>query len=300
MPEYPDIELYRERLTERLVGACLDAFRLYSLFLLRTTNIDKAVFVGATVSSIGRVGKRLVLNFDNGCSQVVHLMVSGRLIWADKTDPLPFKVSKMVLASWRFSTGTLSLQEASTKKRASLHFVPTARLVDLDPGGIDLFSSDLATFQTALQAQRRTLKRALTDPRTFDGIGNAYSDEILFHARLSPVRLTDALSDAEVERLFHAIRDTLAMWKAKLLAEVKGFPKSANVTAFRPDFATHGRFGKPCPTCDKPIQRIVHAENETNYCAHCQNEGRLLADRSLSRLLKDDWPKTLDEMLGYD
>lgn len=299
MPELPDICLYVERLSERLIGQTLESFRTFSPFVLRTASPAPANLTGRAVAAVVRIGKRVVLSFEGDVHAVIHLMIAGRFQWQCPAPAPTRPMGKVTLAAWRFGNGQLSLVETSTRKRASIHLVlGSAGLAEFDRGGLDVFQASSEAFRERLQTKNRTLKRALTDPASFDGIGNAYSDEILFWARLSPVRLTQALKNEEVERLCTACQETLERWRAKLRDEILAFPKPAQITAFRPDFAAHGRFGQPCPVCAAPIQRIVYAENETNYCARCQNEGRLLADRSLSRLLRDDWPRTLEEMVG--
>jgi formamidopyrimidine-DNA glycosylase len=299
MPELPDIELYLTRLRERVNGHKLLKLQLFSPFVLRSFAVKPAEIEQKQVQDVERLGKRIVFVLEEDLFIVLHLMISGRLSWQS---PLPTEKkagAKTVLAAFRFDDGQLTLTEASSKKRASIHIVRGREgLEEHRRSGIDVFTSSLAQFKEKLTAQNRTLKRALTDPSSFDGIGNAYSDEILFWAKLSPVKRTGSLDDGEIERLLGACRKTLGEARERLLATYPSFPKPADVTAFRPEFATHGKYGQPCPVCGQPIQHIVYAENETNYCANCQNEGRLLADRSLSRLLKDDWPKTLEEMLG--
>jgi len=295
MPELPDVELYRECLTARIVGHTLERVQLASPFLLRTVEppLDRAL--GRTVVAVRRLGKRVVIALEGELFLVFHLMIAGRLRWRPRGAPIPRKVG---LAAFEFSSGTLLVTEASSRKRASLHVVAGEDgLRALDPGGIEVLASDLAAFRAALLAENHTLKRALSDPRLFSGIGNAYSDEILHRARLSPVKLTRQLDDDESARLLAATRATLQEWTERLRAEAgDGFPEK--VTAFRDGMAVHGRYRKPCPDCGSPVQRIVYAENETNYCARCQTGGVLLADRSLSRLLKDDWPRSLEEMEG--
>jgi formamidopyrimidine-DNA glycosylase len=298
MPELPDITLYVESLKPRVMGQALEKVRLFTPFVLRSVEPPIKAFENRKVAAVGRIGKRIVLDFEGGLHLVIHLMIAGRLRWTDGRRETKLG-GKIALAALDFPNGTLTLTEASSHKRASLTAATALGLAVHDPGGLDVFKCSLADFQSRLQAENRTLKRALTNPRNFDGIGNAYSDEILHAARLSPLRLTLSLDDGEVERLLGACRKTLALWTEKLLVGFAGrFPGPGDVTAFRPDFAVHGKFGQPCPTCGKPVQRIRYAENETNYCAQCQNEGRVLADRSLSRLLKDDWPKTIEEMVG--
>lgn len=299
MPELPDIELYVERIAERIVGPRLEALAIFNPFVLRSVSPTPTSLVGLKVVGVSRLGKRVVLEFENDMFAVLHLMISGRFTWQTPLPPFKRAVGKIFLASFRFENGSLTLQESSTKKRASITLVAGREGLEVHRRpGIDVFSATSQEFRASLQARNRTLKRALTDPNSFDGIGNAYSDEILFHARLSPIRLTNALSEVECTRLHEATKSTFNHWRARLKETSKGFPKPADVTAFRPDFAVHGKFNQPCPDCGAPVQRIVYAENETNYCARCQNEGRLLADRSLSRLLKSDWPKTLDELVA--
>jgi len=293
MPEYPDVELYLECLAPRVLGRPLEALRLASPFLLRTVEPPIASAVGRTVVALRRLGKRIVFGLEGDLFFVIHLMIAGRLRWRPRRARIAAKVG---LAAFDFPTGTLLLTEASSRKRASLHVVHGEDgLAALDPGGLEILASDLAAFRATLTSESHTLKRALTDPHLFSGIGNAYSDEILHRARLSPITLTDKLADGEIARLHDATRATLADWLARLRAEVgDGFPE--HVTAFREGMAVHGRYRQPCPDCGAPVQRIAYADNETNYCARCQTGGRLLADRSLSRLLKRDWPRTLEEL----
>jgi formamidopyrimidine-DNA glycosylase len=293
MPELPDVEVYREALETRILGATLEAIRLFSPFVLRSVEPHVAAVAGHTVREVRRLGKRLVIALDDELFVVIHLMIAGRLHWRPRGARAPGKVG---LAAIDFSTGTLVLTEAGTKRRVALHLVRGEdALREHDPGGLDVFAASAAAFQAALTCERHTLKRSLTDPRLFSGIGNAYSDEILHRARLSPVSMSDALSPEEVERLRAAIQTTMRDWVERLRAEAAGeFPEG--VTAFREGMAVHGRFGKPCPDCGTAVQRIVYAENETNYCPRCQTGGRLLADRALSRLLHADWPRTLEEM----
>lgn len=299
MPELPDVELYITRLSERLVGQPLESLRVFNAFTLRSVCPSPKHLAGAVVQSVFRLGKRIVLEFEDERFCVIHLMIAGRFQWQEPLPPLKPGTGKIQLAAWRFPNGQLTLVESSTKKRAGIHLVGSRAELDAHTrSGLDLFSASSAEFIERLRAENRTLKRALTSPANFDGIGNAYSDEILFAARLSPVRLTKALSDEECERLFLAARETLGSWRERLPQIYRGFPRPSDITAFRPEFNVHGKFGKPCTVCGSPVQHIVYAENETNYCATCQNEGRLLADRSLSRLLKSDWPKTLEEMVG--
>ena len=293
MPELPDIEVYRESLAERIEGRALKAVRLVNPFLLRTAVPPIADAAGRRVTELRRLGKRIVIALEGGLFLVIHLMIAGRLHWRGAGDG---KAPRNALAAFELDEGTLYLTEAGSKRRASLHLVAGEdALRALDPGGIDVMSIDEATFARALRVRSHTLKRALTDPRIFSGIGNAYSDEILHAAKLSPLALTSKISDAEIARLFAATQATLALWVERLREDAAGkFPEK--VTAFREEMAVHGRYGKPCPVCGTPVQRIVYADNETNYCARCQTGGRILADRALSRLLHDDWPRNIDEL----
>ena len=293
MPELPDVELYRSALTARVSGQRIDAVRIGNPFVVRTYDPPIDAVAGRTVRGIRRLGKRLVFELDGALFLIVHLMIAGRLRWRDRGAAIPGKVGLLALD---FPVGTLLLTEAGSKRQAAVHVVKgEAALGEHDPGGLEIFDADLAAFAARLIIDNHTLKRALTDPHIFSGIGNAYSDEILHAARLSPMKLTASLSDEEIERLFHATRDTLQIWIERLARESgEDFPEK--VTAFRPEMAVHGRFAKPCPVCGEPVQRIVYARNEANYCARCQTEGRLLSDRALSRLLGRDWPKTLEEM----
>jgi formamidopyrimidine-DNA glycosylase len=285
MPELPDVTVYIEALRERIGNARIEKVRLFNPFLLRTAVPPIASAEGKRVSGLRRLGKRVVIELEGELFLVLHLMIAGRLHWEGKK-------TRSTLALFEFDTGTLSLTEAGSKRRASLHLVAgEAALRAMDPGGIEIFESDLALFRDKLSAENHTLKRALTDPRLFSGIGNAYSDEILHRARLSPIALTSSLSEEQVRTLYEATRSVLQEWVRRLRTE--GFPEK--VTAFRPEMAVHGRYGEPCPVCGAPVQRIVYAENETNYCARCQTGGRILADRALSRLLKKSWPRSLDE-----
>jgi formamidopyrimidine-DNA glycosylase len=292
MPELPDVTIYLEALATRIVGARLERVRLLTPFLLRSVDPPVSAVSGKTVVGLRRLGKRLVIALEEQLFVVIHLMIAGRLHWKAAGAKPPGRIG---LAAFDFSTGTLVMTEAGTKKRASLDVVrgePALRAHD--PGGLEVLDTDPEAFRAALAAENHTLKRVLTDPRVFSGIGNAYSDEILHRARLSPVKLSQALADDEVRRLYEAARAVLREWIARLREEAgEEFPEG--VTAFRPAMAVHGRFGKPCPDCGAPVQRIVYADNETNYCARCQTGGRLLADRSLSRLLHQDWPRTLEE-----
>jgi formamidopyrimidine-DNA glycosylase len=293
MPELPDVTVYVEALRARITGARLEGVRLAQPFVLRSVDPPIAEVTGRAVAGVRRLGKRIVIALQGERFVVIHLMIAGRLHWKPAGARPPARIG---VAALDFSTGTLVMTEAGTKKRAAIHLVRgEAALADHDPGGLEPLQATLAQFAAALTAERHTLKRALTDPTIFSGIGNAYGDEILHAARLSPVKLTPALTDAETARLWEATRATLTGWIERLRREAGGeFPEG--VTAFRPDMAVHGRFRQPCPDCGAPVQRIVYAENETNYCPRCQTEGRLLADRGLSRLLKQDWPRTLDEL----
>jgi formamidopyrimidine-DNA glycosylase len=293
MPELPDIAAYMSALDTRIIGQPLVQVRLASAFVLRTAQPAIGTVEGHVVRELRRIGKRIAIGFDNDLWLVLHLMIAGRLHWRAAGANL---AGRNNLAAFDFPNGSLVFTEAGTKRRASLHVLGgTEALRAADPGGIDVFSSDLIGFRAALTAENRTLKRALTDPRIVSGIGNAYSDEILHAARLSPITLTHKLKPDEWERLFVATRDTLRLWIDRLRSEVNGgFPEK--VTAFRKDMTVHGRFGEPCPRCGERVQRIRYADNETNYCARCQTGGKVLADRSLSRLLGADWPRTLDEL----
>jgi formamidopyrimidine-DNA glycosylase len=293
MPELPDIAAYLHALEPRIVGQLLERVRLASVFLLRTVDPPLEAVEGRTVRELRRIGKRIAIGVDGDLWLVLHLMIAGRLHWRPPGAKLG---GRQNLAAFDFPSGSLVLTEAGAKRRAALHVVRGEEgLRALDPGGIEVFSADLNQFRDALTAENRTLKRALTDPRILSGIGNAYSDEILHAARLSPIALTHKLKPDEWERLYTATRDTLKLWMDRLDREAdKTFPEK--VTAFRPEMAVHGRYGKPCPRCGEKIQRIRYADNETNYCPHCQTGGKLLADRSLSRLLQSDWPRTMDEL----
>ena len=290
MPELPDVTVYIENLERLLMGNRLTEVRLFNPFLLRTAVPPIPAALGKRVVHLSRIGKRIVISLEGDLHLVLHLMIAGRLHWQEMR---PGKKTRGTLALFEFENGTLSLTEAGTKRRASLHLVqgePALRA--MDPGGVEIFEVGLEEFRSRLKRENHTLKRALTDPRLFAGIGNAYSDEILHRAKLSPVALTDHLSDEQIQRLYTATRSVLEEWTQRLRTE--GFPEK--VTAFREGMAVHGRYGKPCPVCGAPVQRIVYAENETNYCARCQTGGRILADRALSRLLKKSWPRSIDEL----
>jgi formamidopyrimidine-DNA glycosylase len=293
MPELPDVTIYVERLTALLAGRTLNAIRLNSPFLVRTAEPPVKAAEGRAITAFRRIGKRVVWELEGGLFLVIHLMIAGRFHWKKPGAGIGGKIN---LAAFDFDHGTMLLTEASPKKRASLHVVSgELALADFDPGGLEVLAADFPAFKAALTRENRTIKRALTDPRILSGIGNAYSDEVLFLARLSPVTLTSRLGDEALRALYHAIRDTLTEWTDRLRSEIgEGFPEK--VTAFRPDFAVHGRYGQPCTACGSPVQRIVYAENESNYCATCQTAGKLLADRSLSKLFHGDWPRTLEEL----
>ncbi|MGB5811481.1 MAG: DNA-formamidopyrimidine glycosylase family protein [Polyangiales bacterium] len=293
MPELPDIELYRDALDRRVVGHSIRAVRLASPFLLRSVDPPVAAVVDRKVQSIERLGKRLVFVLDDELFMVLHLMIAGRLRWKDPAAKIP---GKLGLAAFDFDHGTLLLTEASKKKRAALHLCRGRdALREHDPGGIEPLAIDFDTFAETLTASNHTVKRGLTDPRIFSGIGNAYSDEILHRAQLSPLIWTQRLDHEQLHRLYDAMRDVLQEWVNRLISDQgDGFPEK--VTAFRPEMAAHGKYGNPCPVCGDPIQRIVFTDRETNYCATCQTDGKLLADRSLSRILKGDWPRSFEEL----
>ena len=293
MPELPDITIYVEALRARIVRQPLEEIRIQSPFLLRTVEPPLDALIGRRVLDVSRLGKRIVLAFEEELFVVIHLMIAGRLHWVARTAKTG---GRAVLAVFVFPQAMLTLTEAGTTRRASLHLLRgRAALEELDRGGLEVVGATLEQFAERLRSESHTVKRALTDPRLFSGIGNAYSDEILHRARLSPVKLTGRLTDDEIARLFDATRSTLGDWTERLRAECgDGFPEK--VTAFRPEMAVHGRYGLPCPDCGAPVQRIRYADNETNYCARCQTDGRLLADRALSRLLKQDWPRSIDEL----
>jgi formamidopyrimidine-DNA glycosylase len=295
MPELPDVTIYLEALAPRVLNQPIEAIRLASPFLVRTFDPPLSAAVGRHVIGLRRLGKRIVLSLDGDVHLILHLMIAGRLRWERRGAKPPGKIG---LAAFDFPAGTLLMTEASPKKRASLHFVRGEdALLALHPGGLEVIDCDEVSFRNVLLSENHTLKRALTDPRLFSGIGNAYSDEILHAARLSPVALTQRLGEPEIRRLFLSTRQVLEHWTNALRAEFAGrFPGPGEITAFRPDFAAHGRYRQPCRDCGTPVQRIRHAENETNYCPKCQTGGKLLADRALSRLLKEDWPRSLDEM----
>jgi formamidopyrimidine-DNA glycosylase len=293
MPELPDLTIYLESLEPRIVGQTLERIRIGGPSWLRSTDPGVTAVEGCTVSGLRRLGKRIVIGLDENLFLVLHLMIAGRLRWRKRGASIARRVG---LGAFDFPNGTLLVTEASSKKRATLHLVRGEEaLRGHDPGGIEVLDADLATFRAALRRENHTLKRTLTDPRLFAGIGNAYSDEILHRARLSPIKHSERLTDEETERLYAATRETLLEWIARLRVEQGGrFPEK--VTAFRAGMAVHGRYHEPCPVCTSPVQRIVYAENETDYCATCQTGGKLLADRSLSRLLRKDWPRTLEEL----
>ena len=293
MPELPDVAVYVDRLAAKVVGHKLERLRIGHPFLLRSVTPPVSAIEGRTVTGVERLGKRVVLALDGDLFVVVHLMIAGRFVWLA---PGAKTGGRNALAWFEFDVGTLALTEAGKQRRASLHLVEgRAALRALDAGGIDVMTASLADFAARLTAENHTVKRSLTDPRLFSGIGNAYSDEILHRARMSPLALTQSLDAAKIERLLAAIRATLAQWTTRLAQEAGDWP--AKVTAFHPAMAVHGKFGLPCPECGAPVQRIVRADNETNYCARCQTGGKVLADRGLSRLLKDSWPKHIDELM---
>lgn len=293
MPELPDITLYLEKLAPRILHQPLLRIDIRSPFVLRSVDPPLAAVEGKRVLGLRRIGKRIVLELESDLFVVIHLMIAGRFRWG----PPGSKVGgKLGLATFEFPNGSLQLTEAGTKRRASIHLVAgEAGLREFERGGLEVLEADPGTFASRLTSENHTVKRALTDPRLFSGIGNAYSDEILHRARLSPMTLTRRLSETEISRLYHATRETLQEWIDRLSRETgEGFPEK--VTAFREGMAVHGRYQQPCPVCGSPVQRIRYADNETNYCARCQTGGRLLADRALSRLLKKDWPRSLDEL----
>ena len=293
MPELPDVTVYVERLAALVVGQPIEGIRIASPFVLRTVSPSPKELIGAKVVSVERLGKRIIIGVEGARFIVIHLMIAGRLRWKEPRAKLP---GKLALAGFDFPNGTLVFTEASPKKRASLHVVAGRdSLAEFDRGGLDVFTATAKQFGERLTGERHTVKRSLTDPTLFDGIGNAYSDEILWAAKMSPFRMTTALDSGEIKALHNAAKTQLVLWTDRMRAEVgDGFPDK--VTAFRPEMAVHGKYGEPCPRCGSKVQRIVYADNEANYCATCQTEGKLLADRSLSRLLKEDWPKTLEEL----
>ena len=300
MPELPDVTVYVEALRRRIVGERLLAIRLGNPFVLRSVSPSATELAGKRVEGVERLGKRIVLRLEDGLAAVIHLMVAGRFQWyeGDVGTERPAVKARNRIAAFDFSNGTLVLTEAGTKKRASLHLVRNAAgggLAEHDRGGLEVIGSSLEEFRERLLSENHTLKRALTDPRLFSGIGNSYSDEILHRAGMSPLQWTSRLEDSEVERLHRAVREVLEEWTDRLRAEAgEGFPKK--VTAFREGMAVHGRYRQPCPTCGGEVQRIVYADNESNYCPSCQTGGKLLKDRALSQLLRDDWPKTVAEL----
>jgi formamidopyrimidine-DNA glycosylase len=293
MPELPDVTVYIEALSERVLNQPIQRIRIGSPFIVRSFDPRISAAEGKTVLALRRVGKRIVFDLEDDLFLIVHLMIAGRFHWKPKGAKIARKYGQ---AAFDFANGTLLLTEAGTKKRASIYLVRgEAALREHDPGGLEVLDANISSFREALTRENHTLKRTLTDPHIFSGIGNAYSDEILHRASLSPIRMTQRMTDSEIEKLYRAVRESLAEWVERLRKERgSGFPEK--VTAFRPDMAVHGKYGKPCPVCGSPVQRIVHAENETNYCARCQTGGKLLADRSLSRLLKEDWPRNLEEL----
>jgi formamidopyrimidine-DNA glycosylase len=293
MPELPDVTVYIEALGERVLDQTIQRIRIGSAFVVRTFDPLIKEVERKKILALRRMGKRIVIELEEDLFLIVHLMIAGRLHWKPQGAKIARKYGQ---AAIDFPNGTLLLTEAGTKKRASIHLVRgEAALQEYDPGGLEIFDMTLEQFTAALTRENHTLKRSLTDPHLFSGIGNAYSDEILHRAKLSPIRLTKQMTAIEIERLYDAVRESMAEWIERLRNERgSGFPEK--VTAFRPDMAVHGKYGKPCPVCGSPVQRIVHAENETNYCPTCQTGGKLLADRSLSRLLKADWPRSLEEL----
>ena len=293
MPELPDITTYIEALEARVIGQPLERVRIGNPFIVRTPEPPIAAIEGQRVTGIRRLGKRIVFEFPDGLFMVIHLMIAGRLRWRERGAAIPNKVG---LVAFDFPAGTVIFTEQGARRQASIHLVRGEEgLAAHDPGGLEVLEADLPAFAERLLAESHTLKRALTDPHIFSGIGNAYSDEILHAAQLSPMKLTSSLRDPEVRRLYEATQQTLRGWIDRLRKEAKGeFPEK--VTAFHKGMAVHGKYGQPCPVCGSPVQRIVYARNEANYCAKCQTEGRLLSDRALSRLLRDDWPKTLEDL----
>jgi len=293
MPELPEVTVYIEALSERVLDQIIQRIRIGSPFVVRTFDPPIKEVERKKILALRRIGKRIVIELEDDLFLIFHLMIAGRLHWKPKGAKIARKYGQ---AAIDFPNGTLLLTEAGTKKRASIHLVRgEAALQEYDPGGLEIFDMTREQFTAALTRENHTLKRSLTDPHMFSGIGNAYSDEILHRAKLSPIRLTKQMTAIEIERLYHAVRESMAEWIERLRKE-RGSVFPERVTAFRPDMAVHGKYGKPCPVCGSPVQRIVHAENETNYCPTCQTGGKLLADRSLSRLLKQDWPRSLEEL----
>ena len=293
MPELPDVTVYIEALGERVLDQIIQRIRIGSPFVVRTFDPPIKEVERKKILALRRIGKRIVIELEDDLFLIFHLMIAGRLHWKPKGAKIARKYGQ---AAIDFPNGTLLLTEAGTKKRVSIHLVRgEAALQEYDPGGLEIFDMTLEQFTAALTRENHTLKRSLTDPHLFSGIGNAYSDEILHRAKLSPIRLTKQMTAIEIERLYHAVRESMAEWIERLRKE-RGSVFPGRVTAFRPDMAVHGKYDKPCPVCGSPVQRIVHAENETNYCLTCQTGGKLLADRSLSRLLKQDWPRSLEEL----
>lgn len=293
MPEYPDLTVYVEALETRILGDSLEKIRIQSPSLLKSVSPRPSDIEGRRVEAIRRMGKRLVFEFERDIFAVLHLMIAGRLHWKKRGVAIP---GKRAHAAFDFPRGSLLLTEASTRKRASLHLVEgRSALAALDPAGLEVFTASVDDFREALERERHTLKRSLTDPHLFSGIGNAYSDEILHRARLSPIKMSDRLTPEEIEALYRATHEILEEWTERLRNETgEGFPEK--VTAFRPEMAVHGKFREPCPVCETPVQRIVRASNEVNYCPGCQTEGKILADRALSKLLGKDWPRSLEEL----
>ena len=293
MPELPDVTVYVELIAAKTVGRTIDRVRVASPFVVRSVDPPVSAAEGKTVRDVRRIGKRIAIGLDDDIWVVIHLMIVGRFRWLSPGAKIP---GRLGLAAFDFENGTLLLTEAGTRRRASITLVRGQEALDaIDRGGVEPLEIDEATFADQLKKENHTLKRSFTDPTLFSGIGNAYSDEIFHRARISPIKLTSRLTDEEISRLYSATRDVLVEWTNRLRSEAGGeFPKK--VTAFHDEMAVHGRYGKPCPVCGSPVQRIRYASNETNYCARCQTEGRLLADRALSRLLKQDWPKSIDEL----
>ncbi|MDR3690931.1 MAG: DNA-formamidopyrimidine glycosylase family protein [Fimbriimonas sp.] len=296
MPELPDVELYIGLLREKLVGRTLTGIKLFNPFVLRSVSPKPLDLVGLAVVGLRRIGKRVVIEFPEERFLVIHLMIAGRFRWVEGGSEDVRLGGKISMAAMTFENGALFLTEAGTKKRASIAVVQgESALSEHDPGGIDVLNCSLEQFGKALLAESQTVKKRLTDPHVFSGIGNAYSDEILHAARISPVRRSNSLTPEEIKRLHSAMGCVLRDWVDRLQRQFAGkFPGAGDITAFRPEFAVHGKFGRPCPVCGRPVQRICYADNESNYCAQCQNDGRILADRALSRLLKDDWPRSFD------